>query len=72
VVYVGTFSKTLYPGLRLGYVVPSTAGGRTQKRPFIAAAIRLSSWRWRSLSTPVITRPHIRRMRLLYSRRRVF
>lgn len=73
VIYTGTFSKTLYPGLRLGYLVLprplmqalKTAhaelyrGGRLLDQEALAQFIREGHYT-----------AHIRRMRLLYARRR--
>ncbi|XTZ38676.1 PLP-dependent aminotransferase family protein [Salmonella enterica] len=73
VIYTGTFSKTLYPGLRLGYLVlprplvqaMKTAhaelyrGGRLLEQEALALFIREGHYT-----------AHIRRMRLLYARRR--
>lgn len=73
VIYIGTFSKTLWPGMRLGYVVLPhqlaqplrTAhgelyrSGRLPEQETLAAFIREGHYT-----------AHIRRMRLLYARRR--
>ena len=75
VLYMGTFSKTLYPALRMGYlVVPKSLshplrtaaaelyrGGHLIKQRAIAEFIREGHFA-----------AHIRRMRLLYSQRRQF
>lgn len=75
VIYIGTFSKTLYPALRLGYMVlpPSLVqplktahaelyrGGRLLIQAALAEFIQEGYYS-----------AHIRRMRLLYARRRAF
>ncbi len=72
VVYLGTFSKTLYPALRLGFIVwpeqlagdlsarlaPVHSGGRTAEQLALAAFIREGHFA-----------THVRRMRSLYARR---
>ncbi|MCZ6029134.1 PLP-dependent aminotransferase family protein, partial [Escherichia coli] len=75
VVYIGTFSKTVYPGLRLGYLV--------LPRPLKEALKRAHAELYRGGHTLIQMAlaefingghysAHIRRMRLLYSRRRAF
>ncbi|MEN3259833.1 PLP-dependent aminotransferase family protein [Sodalis endosymbiont of Spalangia cameroni] len=73
VIYIGTFSKTLYPGLRISYMVlPQSLaasvsrahaelyrGGHWQTQQTLAAFIREGHYA-----------SHIRRMRLLYGKRR--
>lgn len=75
VIYIGTFSKTLYPALRLGYVVLPKAisaplkkmhselyrGGHLQIQVALAEFIREGYYA-----------AHIRKMRQLYGRRRQF
>ncbi len=74
VIYCGTFSKTLAPGLRLGFaVVPA---------PLVAAFVRVGTLMDRGIDTlnqailaefmrQGLLAPHIRRMRTEYARRRV-
>ncbi|MEW3213522.1 PLP-dependent aminotransferase family protein [Escherichia coli] len=75
VVYIGTFSKTVYPGLRLGYLV--------LPRPLKEALKRAHAELYRGGHTLIQMAlaefingghysAHIRRMWLLYSRRRAF
>jgi len=74
VIYMGTFSKTLFPSLRLGYVViPGDLVGRF-------AAIRQtmdigSPYLYQAVLTDFMNEGHfarhIRRMRLLYNQRRM-
>jgi GntR family transcriptional regulator/MocR family aminotransferase len=72
VIYVGTFSKTLFPALRLGYVIPP----RELVEVFSAArhiADRHSSGLEQGTLTDFITQGHfsrhVRRMRKLYAAR---
>jgi GntR family transcriptional regulator/MocR family aminotransferase len=73
VFYVGTFSKSLFPALRLGFVVaPPWA------RPALIAARRISDWHGPVLAQETLTAfiaeghlmRHVRRMRKVYGGRR--
>jgi GntR family transcriptional regulator/MocR family aminotransferase len=69
VIYIGTFSKVLFPALRLGYVVvprdlvPAFSAARD-------AADIFSSTLYQAVLTDFIQARHIRRMRMLYMDRR--
>jgi GntR family transcriptional regulator / MocR family aminotransferase len=73
VVYVGTFSKTLFPALRLGFmVVPAQLAsaialtvGEISRRGRVADQIALADF----IDSGMYSR-HLRRMRKLYSERR--
>ena len=73
VFYVGTFSKSLFPGLRLGFVVaPAWA------RPPLVAAKQLADWHAPALSQDILAAfiaeghlaRHVRKMRRVYGERR--
>lgn len=73
VIYIGTFSKTLYPGLRVSYMVlpPQIA---QELMVAHAELYRGGHWLTQSTLSEFIREghyaAHIRRMRLLYARRR--
>ncbi len=73
VLYAGTFSKTMFPGLRLGYLVLPLE----LVRPFqlaLAELYREGRWMTQAVMAEFMDQghyaSHIRRMRLLYGRRR--
>lgn len=73
VFYVGTFSKSLFPALRLGFVVPPPWA-----RPALVAAKQLADWHGPVLAQETLTAfiaeghlaRHVRRMRKVYGERR--
>jgi GntR family transcriptional regulator / MocR family aminotransferase len=73
VFYVGTFSKSLFPGLRLGFVVPPAWA-----LPALLAAKQIADWHGPILAQDTLTAfiaeghlaRHIRRMRQVYGERR--
>lgn len=73
VFYVGTFSKSLFPALRLGFVVPPTWA-----RPALVAAKQIADWHGPVLAQDTLTAfiteghlaRHVRRMRKVYGERR--
>jgi GntR family transcriptional regulator/MocR family aminotransferase len=73
VIYVGTFSKSLFPGIRIGFVVAPQP-----LRPALTVAKQLSDWHspfWTQATAAAFIaeghyRRHIRRMRRVYSERR--
>ena len=73
VIYIGTFSKTLYPGLRVSYMVLPPALAQELKVAH-AELYRGGHWLTQATLGQVIREghyaAHIRRMRLLYARRR--
>ena len=74
-VYIGTFSKTLYPGLRLGYVViprPLVSDLKHAHAELYRGGHSLIQMALAEFITAGHYSAHIRRMRLLYSRRRAF
>jgi GntR family transcriptional regulator/MocR family aminotransferase len=74
VFYVGTFSKSLFPALRLGFVVPPPWA-----RPALVAAKRIADWHGPVLAQDTLTAfiaeghlaRHVRRMRKVYGERRL-
>lgn len=75
VIYIGTFSKTLYPGLRLGYVVlpkPLAAILKDAHNELYRSGHALTQLALAEFITAGHYSAHIRRMRLLYSRRRTY
>lgn len=75
VIYMGTFSKTLYPALRIGYlVVPKNL--KTELRTAAAELYRGGHLIIQRAISEFISQghyaAHIRRMRLLYNQRRKF
>lgn len=73
VLYVGTFSKTVFPGLRLGYVIVPSALVAA-----FASARGVADWHSPALEQAVLSdfisaghfARHVRRMRVLYQARR--
>lgn len=72
VIYVGTFSKTLFPGLRLGYFLPpSTLAAAFEKvlRTFVSGVPSLSQAAVAAFMDEGHFAAHLRRMRKLYAAR---
>jgi GntR family transcriptional regulator/MocR family aminotransferase len=75
VIYVGTFSKTLYPGLRMAYmVVPQevAAAFRTAQSELYRGGHMLTQAALAEFIDTGLYAAHIRKMRLVYAARRAF
>mgnify|MGYP005980462729 CR=1 FL=1 len=75
VIYMGTFSKTLYPGLRIGYVVlprPLAERMKTAHAELYRSGHSIIQAALAEFIQAGHYTAHIRRMRLLYGRRRAF
>jgi GntR family transcriptional regulator/MocR family aminotransferase len=75
VIYVGTFSKTLYPGLRTAYmVVPQAVAGafRTAQSELYRGGHMLMQAALAEFIATGSYAAHIRKMRLVYAARRAF
>lgn len=73
VIYIGTFSKTLYPGLRMGYMLLPRALGpalQTLHAELYREGHQLSQHVVAELIAEGHYAAHIRKMRLLYGKRR--
>ena len=75
VIYVGTFSKTLYPGLRIAYMVvpaPFAAAFRTAQSELYRGGHMLQQAALAEFMDSGLYAAHIRRMRLIYAARRSY
>ncbi len=75
VIYIGTFSKTLFPGIRVGYMVLPKALAEPMQRmhaELYRAGHQVTHQALAELINEGHYASHIRRMRVLYGRRRAF
>ncbi|MET1116415.1 MAG: PLP-dependent aminotransferase family protein [Comamonas sp.] len=75
VIYVGTFSKTLYPGLRIAYMVvpaPFATAFRTAQSELYRGGHMLQQATLAEFMDSGLYAAHIRRMRLIYAARRSY